>query len=227
MNSIAHRIGLVVLPALVLALSPAWGQEPVPPVDPSQSEPAPQTAPSSQTQPTVRGSVFFTIGLGPGGGGTEVFQAKMPTLLLQLGGTIPAGRKLWTDLALGFSIASYQEENPETTWTGDALLRAAYLTASLRAGRPGKKLGVFGSAGAGLAYVALGEPGGFGVYPEPVGSTTAPVLTGAITLEHPGRKSRLVIELRYSDIQADLGADAGGTLNAGGAVLLFGFRSGL
>lgn len=231
--------------APTLAFAPARGEEPVaPPASPpveevspaspgSQTAPAlpdsaaPQTAPAPRTRPYGGPSFVFAVGLGPGGGGNEQFEAKTPTLLFQVGGSIPIAPKAWTDIVLGFSIASYREESPETTWTGDALLRVAYVTASVRTGRPGKHLGVFGSAGAGLAYVALGEPGGFGVYPEPVGSRTAPVLTGALSLEHPGRRSRFLVELRYSDISADLGSDAGGTLDAGGPILLLGWRSGL
>ncbi len=71
----------------------------------------------------------------------------------------------------------------------------------------------------------LGEPGGFGISPGPVGSAMAPVFAVAGSLERSLRRhDRLLAELRYSRINADLGSGADGSLDAGGAALLFGWR---
>jgi hypothetical protein len=242
-----HRVAPAFLVAAALAVSSAWGrdrepaglpvaqQEPAPQTEPaepfpqtapaSRTAPAPETAPPSpQTKPAGRPGPFFLFGLGGGAGSTEQFKARIPIFYFEAGASVPIGGKAWTDIALGLGLASYHEEIPATTWSGDVQLKTLSVSASLRAGHPGRKVGAYGSAGAGLAYARLGEAGGFGVYPAPVGSTMAPVLIGAASLEHVGRRSRFVTELRYSWIPADLGEAAGGTLNAGGVLLLFGWR---
>jgi hypothetical protein len=193
---------------------------------------APALAGSPQPTPLVpeavstdAPSLYVMGGLGPGGGGTDRFQASGPTFAFEFGGSIPIKGKAYIDLGMGLSIAGYKDVWPVYSWTDEPLLTTFDLTASLRGGHVGKKVAVYGSGGVGFAYVRLGEPGGFGVYPEPVGATWAPVLTAAGSLETPAhRHSRFVFELRYSWIEADLGAGAGGSLNAGGAMMLFGWR---
>jgi hypothetical protein len=170
--------------------------------------------------------MFFTLGLGAPGGGTDRFHANTPTFAFMFGGSHPIKGKAYVDLGMGLSIAGYKEDSPVSTWTGKPLLETISLTASLRAGHAGRSVAAYGSAGGGFAYVRLGEPEGFGVNPEPVGSTMAPVLTVAGSLERPVRKhNRFLAELRYSWIEANFGSDAGGSLNAGGLVLFLGWRN--
>ena len=175
--------------------------------------------------PTDSPGMYATFGLGAPGGGTDRFRADTPAFAFTFGGSLPINGKAYVDLGMGFSIADYKDVSPESAWSDNPLLETFSLTASVRAGHSGRSVAIYGSAGVGFAYVRLGEPGGFGVYPEPVGSTMAPVLTVAGSLERPVQKhNRFLAELRYSWINADFGSGAGGSLNAGGAELLFGWR---
>jgi hypothetical protein len=207
----APRSVAVLVVASIGMAAPAFAASP---------EPTPLVPESVSTDSS---SMYLMFGLGPGGGGSDRFQENGPTFTFTLGGSIPIKGKAYVDLGMSFSIARYEDVLPVSYWSDTPLLTTFALTASLRAGHVGKSVAVYGSGGVGFAYVRLGEAGGFGVYPEPVGATLAPVLTVAGSLEAPARAhSRFAAELRYSWIEADLGG--GGSLNAGGAMALFGWR---
>lgn len=196
------------------------------------SAPMPALAEGRQPTPLVPEAVstdssgmYFMLGVGRGAEGTDQFKPSAPMFAFTLGGSIPIKGRAYVDLGMGFSIAGYEYVGTTYTWTAKPLMTTFDLTASMRAGHEGKRVAVYGSAGVGFAYVRLGEPGGFGVYPEPVGATVVPVLTAAGSLETPShRHSRFVFELRYSWINADLGPAAGGSLNVGGPLMNFGWR---
>jgi hypothetical protein len=170
-------------------------------------------------------SLYYTLGLGPPAEDSERFGARSPTLAFAVGGSIPIKGKAYVDICGFLAMAQYKDHAPSLWASDDLFLTRFGLTASGRVGHAGRQVGAYASAGLGFAYVRFAAPGGYGVYPEAVGSTMAPVLTVAGSLEtHPRERSRFLTELRYSWINADLGGDFGGPVNVGGPMLCFGWK---
>lgn len=188
---------------------------------PKPTEIVPEAVPAEST------SLYVTLGFGTGSGSeTARFDSRPPMFALTAGGSIPIKGKAYIDVGMYFSTEGYKDRAPLGYYGSDDLFMTTIgLTASGRVGHVGPTVAVYASAGIGFAYVRLGALGGYGVYPEPVGSTMAPVLTVAGSLEtHPRRRSRFLAELRYAWIDADLGSGFGGSVNVGGPMALFGWK---
>ena len=176
--------------------------------------------------PTASRSLYYTIGLGPPAEDSERFGARSPTLAFTVGGSIPVKGKAYVDICGSFSMAEYRDYAPALWASDDLFLTRFGMTASGRVGHVGRTVGAYASAGIGFAYVRFAAPAGYGAYPEAVGSTMAPVFTVAGSLESkPRQRSHFLTELRYSWIDADLGGDFAGSVNVGGPMLVFGWRS--
>jgi len=194
--------------------------------------PGPASAESPQPTPlspkvasTGSAGLYATLGLGASPGGTDRLDPDFPVLALTLGGSLPIKDWAFVDVAMDFSMASYDAEPSLSGWGTEAQVHTFAVTASFRGGHSGKKTAVFGSAGVGLAYVSLGADEFYGLSSPPVDSTVVPVLTVAGSLEAPAQDdSRFLAELRYSWISADFGSNSGGSLNVGGPVLLLGWK---
>lgn len=169
--------------------------------------------------------MYITVGMGPEPSGTDQLEGYLPTLVLTGGASFPIQGKAYVDVGLYLSAASYTGLPSSNAWWSDATVGTAALTVSGRMGHTGRSVAVFGSAGIGLAHVSLDAPTWLGFIYTEVDSVWTPVLTVAGSLETPARKhNRFLAELRYSWINADFGIDVGGSLNAGGAALLLGWR---
>jgi hypothetical protein len=211
----APRIGFALVVAAIALRAVAFAGNPEP------TEIVPEAVPAESP------SLYVTLGFGPGSGSeTARFDSRPPMFAFTAGGSIPIKGKAYVDIGMFLGIEAYNDRAPAGYYGSDDLFLTTFgLTASGRVGHVGRTVAVYASAGVGFAYVRLGAPGGYGVYPEPVGSTMAPVLTVAGSLEtHPRQRSRFLAELRYSWIDADLGSGFGGSANVGGPMLLFGWK---
>lgn len=208
----ARGVASILIAAAVALVAPAFAQTP-------QPTPLVPEAPATDSP-----GMYLLFGMGPVPDGTDRLLGDLPTLAFTVGGSIPIKGRAYVDLGLYTSVASYTAV-PAYSWFGSgATVSTVAFTASGRFGHTGHKVAVFGSAGVGFGYVML-DTQIFGIIPAEVDSVWAPVFTIAGSLETPVRKkNRFLAELRYSWIDVDFGSDAGGSLNAGGAALLLGWR---